>query len=282
MNADMPDNKVPPLVLRFVGLASIACAGLGFWYNGSSIGTDLSGSQNPPYFAHFFYAMSAICLACYTALLYVGIQFLRLKTAALPLLVGVVLFEIAYFFATAMAWPIPGIGDAAASATGVANGGLMFQAIIAFPLWGPLAALWAKRRIKEENAQPVPMHVQIAKHYVDRPSDWVLAVISSVFVFFLSGIVISTISYRTLSPASSFLLIPLLAFGIPFALAVLNTILSVRKRRKHRLRKLKVRQASRLAAGICPYCEYDLRGLPEPRCPECGQPFDPNAVIPLR
>ncbi len=25
----------------------------------------------------------------------------------------------------------------------------------------------------------------------------------------------------------------------------------------------------------CPRCGYDLRGLPEPRCPECGEPFDP-------
>lgn len=23
----------------------------------------------------------------------------------------------------------------------------------------------------------------------------------------------------------------------------------------------------------CPHCLYDVRGLPEPRCPECGQPF---------
>jgi len=25
--------------------------------------------------------------------------------------------------------------------------------------------------------------------------------------------------------------------------------------------------------GICAHCGYDLRGLPEPRCPECGTPF---------
>lgn len=26
----------------------------------------------------------------------------------------------------------------------------------------------------------------------------------------------------------------------------------------------------------CLTCGYDLRGLPEPRCPECGRGFDPN------
>ena len=29
-------------------------------------------------------------------------------------------------------------------------------------------------------------------------------------------------------------------------------------------------------AGCCGKCGYDLRGLPLPRCPECGTPFDPK------
>jgi hypothetical protein len=28
--------------------------------------------------------------------------------------------------------------------------------------------------------------------------------------------------------------------------------------------------------GHCAKCGYNLRGLPEPRCPECGTPFDPR------
>jgi hypothetical protein len=28
--------------------------------------------------------------------------------------------------------------------------------------------------------------------------------------------------------------------------------------------------------GLCVRCGYSLRGLPEPRCPECGTPFDPK------
>jgi len=30
--------------------------------------------------------------------------------------------------------------------------------------------------------------------------------------------------------------------------------------------------------GSCTKCGYDLRGLPEPRCPECGTPFDPTSA----
>lgn len=29
----------------------------------------------------------------------------------------------------------------------------------------------------------------------------------------------------------------------------------------------------------CPHCDYLLRGLPEPRCPECGQPFDRGRLL---
>lgn len=31
--------------------------------------------------------------------------------------------------------------------------------------------------------------------------------------------------------------------------------------------------------GYCRKCGYDLRGLPEPRCPECGKPFEPTSGV---
>jgi hypothetical protein len=33
-----------------------------------------------------------------------------------------------------------------------------------------------------------------------------------------------------------------------------------------------------IPAGHCPKCGYNLFGLPEPRCPECGKPFEPQDV----
>ena len=34
------------------------------------------------------------------------------------------------------------------------------------------------------------------------------------------------------------------------------------------------RKIRRRRGGLCVYCGYDLRGLVEPRCPECGMAFD--------
>ncbi len=49
-------------------------------------------------------------------------------------------------------------------------------------------------------------------------------------------------------------------WGLPFAMIVLVIVL----RRKY---------APVFAPGHCRRCGYDLKGLPQPRCPECGTPF---------
>ena len=41
-----------------------------------------------------------------------------------------------------------------------------------------------------------------------------------------------------------------------------------------------LRRHRRRGRGACLNCGYDLTGLPEPRCPECGQPFESKGDTP--
>jgi hypothetical protein len=45
-----------------------------------------------------------------------------------------------------------------------------------------------------------------------------------------------------------------------------------------RMRKAAKRRATRLRNGRCPNCNYLLKGLSSPRCPECGTEFDPDQL----
>ena len=48
--------------------------------------------------------------------------------------------------------------------------------------------------------------------------------------------------------------------------------------RRRSLRKFLRRRLTERGIPICLKCGYDLRGLTEPRCPECGADFDPRLL----
>ncbi len=138
-----------------VGVVSIVLSILGLIYNFGTLGADFSGLHqqvDAPFFYSAFYIMSAICILCYFALLYIGVQFIRGKTNVVRLLILVLVFEILYSFAIGSLWLLPDYGMSIAAATGVANGGLMFQAFVLFPLWAPLVAFVASRSLQSNEA----------------------------------------------------------------------------------------------------------------------------------
>jgi hypothetical protein len=147
---------LPRVALVLVGVVSIIVALMGLWYNLSALDADFStviGQLDLPYFYPAFYIMSAICVTCYFLLLYVGVQLIRGSTTVFRLLLLVVLFEILYFFSIGILWNWPEYGLSIAGATGVANGGLMIQGVVLFPIWAPLVAWFASKKMREPNKQ---------------------------------------------------------------------------------------------------------------------------------
>jgi hypothetical protein len=141
--------KLDGLVLRIVGGTAVIVAALGLFYTVPPLQTFFMNHEpdpDAPYFFLAFTVMTGICLACYVLLAFSGIHFLRGRTRLAGLFVGVLIFEVVYFFVVVGLWMMPEIGGSVAAATGVANGGLMIQAMILFPLWAPLAVHWAQRR----------------------------------------------------------------------------------------------------------------------------------------
>jgi hypothetical protein len=141
-----------------LGVVSTICAVLGLLYNMGTAYAGFSGAfakiireQKLGYFYQAFSAMSAICVVFYILLMMSGIYFLKLQERFINLFMGVMVAEVLYFLL--LRFIVSSLADiyalSIAAATGVANGGLMAQYFILFPIWGCILALWTKRKIEK-------------------------------------------------------------------------------------------------------------------------------------
>lgn len=156
--------NVPAVTLKTIGVVTIIVAALGLLYNLVSIPSILTGYEHDPdmpYFLPVFLMMSAICIACYMALGFCGVKFFRLRTEVFKLFVGVIAFEVLYYFSIGALWLVPNLGMSVAAATGVSSGGLMFQGIVLFPLWAPAIAYWAIRSMAVDASTAVAESVDL-------------------------------------------------------------------------------------------------------------------------
>lgn len=142
--------KTETVMLRAIGGIAILMAAWGLFYNlvsFSSIIANLVRDPEAPYLLPAFIIMSVICVGCYVVLGICGLQFVRLRPRVINLFIGVLLFEVIYFFAISAMWMVSAIGMSIGAATGIANGGMMMQFVILFPVWAPIFAYWSARRM---------------------------------------------------------------------------------------------------------------------------------------
>lgn len=139
-----------------LGCTSLICSIFGLIYNiifgaVSFSGTfdDLIKSHGLVYFYPSFYLMFSITIACYLLLAVCGFYFIRYRPLYTRVFLGLLAFEVAYFLSFRFIVQLPKIGGSVAAASGVANGGLMAQFFILFPIWGAFLSVLARKRLNE-------------------------------------------------------------------------------------------------------------------------------------
>jgi hypothetical protein len=155
-----------------VGIASIAMAVYGLWYNLQTLFMDFSNipqEHNTPYFYPVFYTMSAICIGCYITLLVCGVQFIRLRTNLLVLFICAIIFEVVHFFSIGILWAAPKVKMSVEIAIVSASAGLWLQIRTLFILWAPLIAICAAMKLKVLKASNNEMH-RVDEFSLENPS----------------------------------------------------------------------------------------------------------------
>jgi hypothetical protein len=152
----MKEMKQRRVLVRTVGWLAIALGIVGLWYNLSGLPRFLRGVEfdpEAPYFLHAYLVMSLTCVACYVLLIRFGIQFVRHDLRHTEAFRQLMVFEVLYFLSIGLLWLLPDkIGMSIAAATGVANGGLMFQAFLLFPFWSPAAISKARKDVEKHSS----------------------------------------------------------------------------------------------------------------------------------
>ena len=140
---------------RSIGTLTLVVALFGLWYNALSFTQIYSDPNfesilgNPvPYFRQAFYTLSAIWVLCYVALIWCGVQFLRLDTSWWWLLAAISAIELIFSLGLGRMWLHPTWGMSIGAASGVSSGGLVPQLFTLFPIWAPVLMWFTHRTLR--------------------------------------------------------------------------------------------------------------------------------------
>ncbi len=146
-------ENLASISIRIIGIACIALAIAGYWYTYSYY-IALKGEPfdaEIPHFRTAYLIMIGVCLFFYTALFVFGVQFSILLVKYKYLFITLLGIELVYFLSIGFLWRIENqeVAKSIGAATGVANGGLVFQAVTGFVIWAPILLLWASKRLHQ-------------------------------------------------------------------------------------------------------------------------------------
>lgn len=105
--------------------------------------------NDAPHFYPAYYTMSSISIVCCVLLAIFGIQFLRGNPNRAMGFTYLMIFEIAYWLSIILTSLVADFGMSVAAAAGVANGGVLNQFFILFPLWAPIIALRNRKILRD-------------------------------------------------------------------------------------------------------------------------------------
>jgi len=147
-------NEKPWRVLKIIAVCSVGLGIGGLLYSLPVLGSELfygdrELESDEQYFYVFLYLFSSLSIFLYISLIICGIQLFRKRLNWVLALVAIVAIEIALVIGVGGSWLNPKYGMSIAGATGLSFGGMSIQFIILFPLWGPMASLWAWNRIRK-------------------------------------------------------------------------------------------------------------------------------------
>ena len=149
-------SRSKAIALRVVGTAALLLAAFGVFYTLSFLVGRLIGPpvEEAEHFREAYFTMLSICIAFYGLLAFFGVQFWQLKTSLRYWFLAMLIGEIVYFVSIGLLWRLEDeeIATSIASATGIANGGLMAQGITLFPIWATIIVFWAHSNGRQSEA----------------------------------------------------------------------------------------------------------------------------------
>jgi hypothetical protein len=101
--------------------------------------------------------------------------------------------------------------------------------------------------------------------------------IVALFILAIVAIIFAVVIIESSVGATWAVLMRIIRWSLPFALTFATVAMLVYVYRRSIRRSLR-EQLCAIGVPVCIACGYDLRGQADPRCPECGRPFDPTLL----